>query len=238
MGLLKSIDNVPGIDYYDYRDYDYYSKYVYRARFAITGVRYTWYCNTADEYLERLNGRGWYSMKAKEKDTILQNVENITNFINWRNKVKKLKTCTIRIESNSVAVFSNDLTFLKNIEQEIPGVSIDYTEVQKAPYFGVKYFVRNPKHKYRVYLKPIRVDADTIVSLKDVIKRTKFIYPSSALRFWTANALNNQGNYRYRWLSASHFIDYDDEHNLSYLSLMLDKVLGKRYKLEKRPDTE
>ena len=36
--------------------------------------------------------------------------------------------------------------------------------------------------------------------------------------------------------SAMHYIDYDDEATLSYLSLMHDGVFGKRYKLEKRPD--
>lgn len=236
MGLLKSIDSVPGIDYYDYRDNDYYNKYCYRARFSIVGVRYTWYVTSADEYFERLQGRGWYSMKSKDKDAIQQNKDIITNFINWRNKVKKLKTCTIRIEGNSIAVFSNDLTFLKSIENEIPNITLDYTQVQKAPFFGVKYFVRKPKHKFRVYLKPIRVEADSIVRLKDVVQKTKKIYPSSALRFWCANALNNQSSYKFRWLSANHFIDYDDEQNISYLALVLDNILGKRYKLEQRPE--
>ena len=43
MGLLKSVKDVPGIDFYEYRDSDYYNKYEYRARFNLVGVRYTWY---------------------------------------------------------------------------------------------------------------------------------------------------------------------------------------------------
>ena len=68
MGLLKSIDDVPGIDYYEYRDSDYYNKYSYRARFSIVGVRYTWYVKDPQEFEDRLlKGKGFYSLKPKDK---------------------------------------------------------------------------------------------------------------------------------------------------------------------------
>jgi hypothetical protein len=44
------------------------------------------------------------------------------------------------------------------------------------------------------------------------------------------------GLWTFRYTSAAHFIDYDDESTLSYLALMHGEVLGKKYKLEKRPD--
>lgn len=238
MGLLKSIDNVPGIDYYDYRDTDYYNKYNYRARFKLFGVRYTWYCKTADEFEDRLNGKGWYSLKAKDKIEVLKNKDALKSFINWRLKFKSSKDLTVRIEGSSVAIFSNSLSFLKNIEQEIPNVSLDYTEVQKSAFVGVKHFVREPKHKFRVYLKSKRIEGESIVQLKDSMKRTKGLYPSSALVFWAEEASRNQGHWKFRFTSASHFIDYDDESTLSYLALLHGDMLGKRYKLEKRPDTE
>jgi len=238
MGLLKSIDNVPGIDYYDYRDSDYYNKYVYRARFSIVGVRYTWYAKTPDEFVERLNNKGFYSLSAKDKINVINALPQLTAFIDWKMKVKKLKNHTIRIEHNSIAVFSNDLSFLQTIENEIPGIAVDYTEAQKSAYVGIKHFVNKPKHNYRVYLKSKRIEHETAKQLKDSITRTKGLYPSSALKFWVNNASINQNNWRYRWSSASHFIDYDDESTLSYLALLHGDLLGKRYKLEKRPDTE
>lgn len=239
MGLLKSIDDVPGIDYYEYRDSDYYNKYLYRARFNIVGVRYTWYVKDPQEFEDRLlKGKGFYSLKPKDKVEIVNVLPTLRAFIEWRVKHRQLKTCTIRVEHNSVSVFSNDLSFLQGIEKDVPGIKVDYTEVQKAQFVGVKHFVHQPKHKYRVYLKSKRIEQELVKQLKDSISRTKGLYPSSALKFWANNASSNQSHWRYRFSSASHFIDYDDESTLSYLALLHGELLGKRYKLEKRPDTE
>ena len=43
-------------------------------------------------------------------------------------------------------------------------------------------------------------------------------------------------SWKYRYTNANHFIEYDDESTLSYLALMHGEILGKRYKLEKRPE--
>lgn len=236
MGLLKSIDGVNGIDYYEYRDRCYYNKYKYRARFGIYGVRFTWYYKNVDEFLKKLNTEGFFSIRNKDKTELKNNLPSLTKFIEWREEVKKLNCCSVRIEGNMVAVFSNDLDFLHTIDSKIPDIKVDYTESQTATFVGIKHFVNKPKHNYRVYLKSRRVGSDTAKQLKDTMSRMKDIYPSSALKFWTENAIINQMSWRYRWSSASHFIDYDDESVLSYLALLHGDLLGKRYKLEKRPD--
>jgi len=40
----------------------------------------------------------------------------------------------------------------------------------------------------------------------------------------------------FKFSSSSYFIYYDDEITLCYLALMHGEILGKKYKLEKRPD--
>ena len=55
MGLLKSVSDVPGIDFYDYRESTYYNKYQYRARFNLFGVRYTWYSKNSADFIRRIN---------------------------------------------------------------------------------------------------------------------------------------------------------------------------------------
>jgi hypothetical protein len=64
------------------------------------------------------------------------------------------------------------------------------------------------------------------------------LYPCNSLKYWLTGAgLNgNKYTWRYRFTNPIHFIDYDDESVLSYLALIYGDMLGKRYKLEKRPD--
>jgi hypothetical protein len=239
MGLLKSVDNVPGIDYYEYRDEDYYNKYSFRVRFKLPGARYTWYCKTPEDLDKRLGNKHKYSnIRDEDKADVIAKQQAIKDFITWRNLKRKEKTATIRVEHNTVAVFSNDLQMLKDLEKIDPTLEYDYTEVQKAEYAGTKHFVKEPKHKFRIYLKSKRVTNDFAKDLLELINRTPTLYPSDALKIWLREAVKpgSQFNWKYRYCSSSYSINYDDESTLSYLALMHGDMLGKRYKLEKRPE--
>ena len=80
MGLLKSVDNVPGIDFYEYRECDYYNKYEYRVRFRMPGARYTWYCKKPEDLDERLNKKGFGSIQKKDKQEVVDNADAIKAF--------------------------------------------------------------------------------------------------------------------------------------------------------------
>ena len=54
MGSLKSIKDVPGIDYYEYRDSEYYNKYRYRAKFRLDGIGLTYFVKSKESFLTRL----------------------------------------------------------------------------------------------------------------------------------------------------------------------------------------
>ena len=246
MGLLQSVDNVPGIDFYEYRDESYYSKYEYRVRFRLPGARYVWFCKKPEDLDARLSGTGYASIHTKDKQEVKDNAEAIKAFVSIRNNLRKNKTATVRIEYNTIAVFSNDLQLLKSIEIIDPSFSYDYTQVQRAQYAGIKHFVKEPKYNYRVYLKSKRVSGTFAEDLFALINRTKTIYPSPALKSWLKDAVKHKSGtgwntgwntWRYSYSSSSYFMDYDDESTLSYLALMHDGMLGKRYKLEKRPVT-
>jgi hypothetical protein len=240
MALLKLVNNVPGIDYYEYRDNDYYNKYEYRARFKIKGIRYTWYTKTIEDFQKRVvSGQSYYGIRAEDRTAVNENLATIMDFITWRNLRKTDKQAMIRIEGDVVAVFSSDLALLNTLQNLSRDLVIDYTQVQKSAFIGVKTFVKTPKHKYRIYLKSKRVENEFASDLNDLFKRTKGLYPSDALKYWakaSANSLPARQIWRFRYSSASHFIDYDDESVLSYLALMHGDMLGKRYKLEKRPE--
>ena len=239
MALLKSVNDVPGVDFYEHRDQLYYNKYEYRARFILVGVRYTWYLKEdIQELIDRLDappdsfGRIHY-----DRDDIRENLTMLEAFLKWRNSIKKKKTSTIRVEHNAVAVFSNDLQELHDIETAIPGIVVDYTQAQTSNYIGIKHFARQPKHNYRVYLKSKRVEGSFALDLHNLFKKSKDLYPCDSLKHWAKGSVTSTiSTWRYRFSSATHFIDYDDESVLSYLALLHGNMLGKRYKLEKRPD--
>ena len=238
MGLLKLADDNPDVDFYEYRDQHYYNKYEYRARFNLVGVRYTWYIKSdIQELVERLEAPVTsYHRLAYERDEVRENLAILASFLKWRNDLKEKKNSTIRIEHNTVGVFSNDLQELKNITTSLPGIEVDYTQAQISNYIGIKHFMRKPKHKFRIYLKSRRVEGTFAEDLHKMFKKNKSLHPSPALRHWAKGSVGQQNSWRYRFSNASHFIDYDDESVLSYLALIYGDMLGKRYKLEKRPD--
>jgi hypothetical protein len=239
MGLLKSIKNVPGIDFYEFRDQDYYNKYTYRARLTFIGTRQLMYAKDEAELVKRVNSTNpIYGSFKEERPQMKKNLPILVKILEWKIKSQKDKKSTIRLESNTLAVFSNDLSYLKTLEAIDPSLEVNYTEVQKSEFVGVKNFVREPKHKYRVYLKSKKIERVFISDLQDLLDRTKGLYPSPGLKCWLSsyNITQPAWGWRYRWTSASHFIDYDDESTLSYLALLHGEMLGKRYKLEKRPE--
>ena len=173
---------------------------------------------------------------TSDRDEIKENIPKLTKFLHWRNEIKKKKNSTIRVEHNTVAVFSNDLQELRDITNIIPDIEMDITQAQTSNFVGVKYFVRKPKHSYRVYLKSKRVEGSFVKDLHEMFKKNKKLYPCHSLKQWAKGSEGNINMWRYRFSSSTHFIEYDDESTLSYLAILHGDMLGKRYKLEKRPD--
>jgi hypothetical protein len=240
MALLKSVENIPGVNFYEHRDQLYYNKYEYRARFYLVGVRYTWYIkDNIQELIDKLNAPavGYsYVTGISDRDEIKENIPKLKKYLHWRNEIKKKKNSIIRVEHNTVAVFSNNLQELHDITNIIPDIEIDITQAQTSNFVGVRYFVRKPKHSYRVYLKSRRIEGSFAKDLHELFKKNKKLYPCDSLKLWAKGSEGNINMWRYRFSSATHFIDYDDESTLSYLAILYGDMLGKRYKLEKRPD--
>ena len=239
MGLLKSATDNPGIDFYDYRDSDYYGKYKYRVRFSIEGVRYAMYEKNFDGLMKRYNLlSGWKKIKDIDRPVVTENLEALEKFIDFRNMLKENNTGLVRIEGNKISIFSNDLALLNTSESIKNGIFYDYTEAQTNNFVGVKSFVNEPIHKYRVYLKSKMINNSFVTQLDDLLKRSPDLYPSPSLKYWLQGYNSNapSWSWRYRFTNCNHFIDYDEETLLSYLALMHGEFLGKRYKLEKRPE--
>lgn len=232
MESLQLINKTPGIDYIDNRDSLYYNKYRFRARIHCAGITMTWFCKTTNEVI---------ALRNKHRRWKESNETGVINFINWKNNIdKKANPHTIRVEGNIGSVFSNDLNFLKTLETT--GCTVDYTEVNQCIPTGTKYFVRQPKHKYRIYLKSKRVQNDFKGKLGDFINRYKktdtVITPSPALQHWINFIPSSYSWQAWKtgYCSSQFFIDYNDESIITLFALIFDGMISKKYKLEKQPD--
>ena len=128
MGLLKLATDIQGIDFYDYRDSDYYGKYKYRVRFSIEGVRYAMYEKNFDGLMKRYNTiTGWKKIKDADRPVVTENLEALGKFIDFRNMLKENNNGVVRIECSKISIFGNDLALLK-IEDK------DYKQPKAIPY--------------------------------------------------------------------------------------------------------
>ena len=259
MGSFKSVDNIPDIQYVEYRDTLYYNKYKYRAKFHLYGLRRSTFHKSINDLIDRLTldeeefkGKGfgisvypnsYYSTIAiKESRQIYDNIASLSKFMDWHNIQKRQKDTLFRIEHNDASVFSNDLELLKTLADIFDGdiSNISFTQAIPADLIGVKTFIKEPKHKFRVYIRSKIVPEDFRKTFSKILKTNKkTLFPSTSFRDWlTQKRPGYVWSYSNRYLHSSYYIDYDDESMITYLALMYGDILGKKYRLEKRPDTE
>ena len=239
MALLRSVNNVPNIDYYEYRETNFYNKYRYRAKLTIDGLSYTRYVSTTTALLTRLTGPNRTKIREHTLALIMAKITELNNYINWRNTHKKSKSVTCRLEMNTASIYSDDLDLLLTLK-DLGVVTVNITEAQLEKFAGTKYYVNEPKHNYRIYLRGAYFDDKNFVKdLYNTIKKSKELVPSKALKEWLDRYISLPTlvtSWKYSRTDGNHSIDYDNESTLSYLLLMYGHMLGKRYKLEKRPE--
>ena len=97
-------------------------------------------------------------------------------------------------------------------------------------------YLKNPKHKHRVYLRAKTYDQHTGDKLKAEFteylnKYASTFYPCPALIKWL-----EADPAKYLWYSRnvqnSHFIEYDDTSAITMLAMCFPDIIGKRYQLE------
>lgn len=237
MGLLKSVSDVKGVDFIDYRDQQFYGKYEFRVRVKMENLRRAYYY-TPTEFADRIKtGKFYGRIKAEELQSMRDNQDAILKLLQFRFDNRKNKNVTVRMEWDTMAVFHNDLQFLHDTFDNIPGASTDFTQVETQGYAGIKTFANEPKHKFRVYFKSKRVAEGFRDSVTNILNTNKELRASPALKQWLKQT--DGGGWRswyFNYLSSNYFIDYTDESYLSYLALMHGEHLGKKYQLQKRPD--
>ena len=227
----------------DNRGQLYYNKYKYRARLFLFGLNRAYGVNTITKYMTNIERfKSYYvnstSVSGKIKELDLINYTAMEKFFEW--KALNQGDSMIRIESNVAGIFSNDLALLKTLEDIDPGSikEIDYTQVNPGIPDGTRYFNKEPKHKFRIYFKCKMIPLALHQNIADFVKRyentTTIISPSVATLRWLIG--KSKYNVVSRYSTGSHYLEYDEESTFTLISLFCGDLLGRRFKLEKRPE--
>lgn len=240
MGSSKSTLNLKT----EIREKLYYNKYSYRAKFHCLGLHLLQYAGpNVNSVVQTLNSPRYKDYKPY-KDKILDFHEFYFKNHHQTNNVM------VRYDYNSAGVFSNNLELLQTLESI--GCPVEYTLAIDSIPKGIKYFVKEPKHKYRLYFKSKRVSDGFAEKLKEWVERyentSTVITPCSALKYWYTpkeaktsivstmfpSVVHN--TWRSSYTFENFFIDYNDESVLTLFRLMFDGIAGKQYTLLKKPD--
>ncbi len=218
----------------EYKQKYYYSKYKYRAKIYVNGANFLFYgVRTANHWVNLINGNisNWWSTRLTDADKIeiLKNKPIIEKFLDFKNNSIKDEVA-IRIDTNRISIFSNDLPMLLEITKW--GVTLELTECKIYGQPDVMYFAKEPKNKFRIYLKSKKVTFDRINELNNFFNTNTSLHPCGSLKKWLR--LDGVKLRNSKYCSASYYIDYDEEYMLSYLAIFCEEILGTKYKLQKR----
>jgi hypothetical protein len=206
----------------------FYNTYKYKAVVKVSNMRVVHNSSNFAEFTELLVSPSHPYQISAIKSMNNTELEEVSKLIEYRNKIKNRHDISIRNNYSNITFYSNKLDILKEIWDFSPRSSI--IEVNLMP-VGIMTFSREPKHKFRVYMKNRRVSITSLDDFADYVKRTKNVFPSEATLRWI-NRRNR--HYIYSYSNSNHFIDYDDPGILTILHLVCPEVIGKCYKLEKR----
>lgn len=213
------------------REVLFFKKYRYRASFRCNGINYTRLAKNYNDFFRNYNlrfNKGSILTAAQQK--------TIKNFIDWKNKITSNELeVSFRLEGWNASVYSNDLELLETLNNFIKDVRFTEVKLINAP-VGTKYFIRQPKHDHRAYLKNLRIPASDFLALRDIFTRYEnSLFPSKTLIRWLNNRYISPSATSV-FLYGSHYIEYDEPSMLTLLHLTFPEIMGKSYKLEKRPN--
>ena len=209
----------------------YFNEYKYRATVKVENLRFSHLSETFEQFLKFIRNEhsiaeSKYWHRAIRPNTSAE-LDTIRNMMEYRNRVQDIKGVAIRKEYDSIFFFSNDLNLLKEVWTFSPKSCI--TEIHLMP-AGVMTFVKEPQHKYRVYLINGPVNTTLREELAAFVKRTSTVSPSIGLERW----LSRPSRWKTSYSNGKLFLAYDDPRMLTMLGLICPEIISKSYKLEKR----
>ena len=244
------------------RKNSYFSKYKYSSEYQhIKGVRWCRNKKTLSEYNNAIvnlqetfsafqgsiHGGGalnltdfaaYYGFTSSEIHlNIIESCINISQEMKQYAGTDKCAILQIHWDDN-IRIFGNNLNLVKKWCKILGIGSIREAVIGNIP-LNVKYFTKEPKHKFRIYLKSKKVNDEWKSTVLELIER----YKGSGSDIYTCGSLSRflySTSYGQIWYSsytkATHFIDYDDESMKAIISMIIgNDIIANEYKLEKKP---
>lgn len=228
----------------------YFEKYKYKALLKLNMMGYFRDITTYEKFERRLNDKislfGYYPGGSKTLRTIKQMVDSegedhltkLSEVINWRqNNTTEVKYV---IRHNSVEIYSSDLTVLTDLVLKVKTLNIKaylYESDILKNYDREVVYHREPKHKFRVYLRQKRLTKESTLELKNFIDGHGLSI-SPSMKYYMNNVLFGDGYARPTparlQLATSNYIDIDDEKYITVLSLTYPDIVRKVCRIEKR----
>jgi len=217
----------------------YFNKFQYKATCRILGAGYTYFTPNIETFIERMkrfrdaNSQSKYGVLTMDDSWKVYwdeiNIDQITQFLTWRDQVSKDK-CMIRIQSDSVSFFSDDLSLLQTLTSIDPKVK--FTTVKQLD-SKTMYFKKEPKFKFRTYFKSRRMPpdfSDNVRNLRDIYTDTLHFSESLCKTLFDKGVYN-----RFRYMHGSYYVEYNDDQMLTILSMWFPTMLAKTYTCVKQP---
>lgn len=212
----------------------YFGKYKYRSQCKVMGAVYTYYTNSLEQFLKKLEAtkanRNSYRISiinSRFEETYDKiDLEVIGKFFQWKNSQNPEKFM-YRVQGNMVSFFSNDYELLKTLTEIDPEVKHSEAFIEAT---NVLYFKREPKYKYRTFFKGRKVPVDFNENITNLINMygDKIHFSPGMVR-----TLTKQYRTQYRYMHTSYYIDYNDPSMLTIFGLWFGDFLGKTYSMEK-----
>lgn len=233
MAILKSKDEL--------RSILFYNRYIYRASFKGTGLIYTRYANSLEQYNEAIRMAKEYSTRVRlsrygDRREYWDSVEFdfISQYLSWKEKHRE--NVIIRLEHDSVSVFFNEMEVLDDLDKFIPEINLTKINLQAT---GKMFFKRTPKYSYRMYFKQnIYKFSEELDSFIVNHAGNKDISFSKSLLNKRDDSVRKYLHTRLPYYYFNHrgFVDYNNESTLTLLHMYFSGAIGKVYKLEKEPE--
>ena len=218
----------------------YYGKFMYRVALRSPNLRYAFNCKTIDDYTNLINllidefdennakvrsWRKWVRPCVSEEEYKL--IEDILIFVN---DTTLHEMYTTRRENTIWTFYTNEIDLVNRLHLLQPTAKI--TKVRLMP-DGVIQFKKDPPAKYRVFLRSTAIDYNLKKEVNTYLEKTPDVIPSNALRKWL-NITHKYGGLKC-WTWNTHCFDFNDMNNLLMMKLRFPEIIGKHYRLEKKP---
>lgn len=203
----------------------FYNKYKFKAKFKLIGARFTYHTKNISEYSERIQ-----YVKSKQwnlgYNLNIINYDNISKFFNFKDL--NSESISVRVESDSISIFFNELAKLKEITFNESVIS--FTEIKLCEP-NVILFFKKPKYSYRTFFKHHKTTDTFLDDLNNLIdkiqNKTYDAFISKALIKHLHRGFVRRNRYLYR----TYYIDYNEENLSTILHMLFPGSLGKTYKL-------